>query len=153
MVGSGDHPNDDVALGPIETLVGYHIRRANGVIGTDFARAVAGTGLRQVLFGILSIVGANGAINQAVVGRLLGIQRANMAVLVTELVDNDWIERDTDAEDRRAFVLRLTDKGQALMADATRRLHAHEAALLADLSVAEQGQLIALLRRVAGQEA
>ena len=56
--------NDDAALGALESLVGYHLRRASSVFSNDFGRAIEGTGMRQVLFGILSVVGANKDINQ-----------------------------------------------------------------------------------------
>ena len=51
--------DEAASLGVLAELIGYRMRRASGVIGTDFARALEGTGIRQVLFGILSIVAAN----------------------------------------------------------------------------------------------
>ena len=69
---------DEVGIGILGDLVGYHLRRASTVIGNDFAVALDGTRIRQVLFAILSIVKHNPGINQGAVGRALGIQRANM---------------------------------------------------------------------------
>jgi DNA-binding MarR family transcriptional regulator len=136
------------ALGVLDELVGYHMRRASAVIGNDFARAIAGTGMRQVLFGILSVIAANPGINQGNVGRALGIQRANMVSLVNELVDSALVLRETAADDRRAFALTLTSAGEAKVEQTLVRIRAHEDQLLSGLSTAERTQLIDLLARI-----
>jgi hypothetical protein len=70
-------------LGVLDDLIGYHVRRASAVIADDFTRATAGKGMRQVLFGIPSIVQAHPGINQGNVGGAPGIRRATMVSLVT----------------------------------------------------------------------
>ena len=139
---------DVIRLGPLEDLIGYHLRRAYGVVGSDFTRAMAGTGMRQVLFGILSIIAANPGINQGNVGRALGIQRANMVSLVNELVDGELVVRQVSPEDRRAFTFTLTDKGRSMLDDALARIRAHEEQVMSDLSVDERTTLLALLARI-----
>lgn len=144
--------SDEVAIGNLDGLVGYHLRRASAVVGNDFSRALDGTGIRQVLFGILSIVNANPGINQGAVGRALGIQRANMVSLINELVDRDLLDRKTAAEDRRAFSLTLSSGGAAMFDDCVKRIRAHEDSLLSDLSTAERTALIDLLSRIEAKE-
>lgn len=144
--------SDEVAIGNLDGLVGYHLRRASAVVGNDFSRALEGTGMRQVLFGILSIVNANPGINQGAVGRALGIQRANMVSLINELVDRDLVDRKTAAEDRRAFSLTLSPGGVAMFDDCLKRIRAHEDRLLSDLSGAERSSLIDLLSRIEAKE-
>jgi DNA-binding MarR family transcriptional regulator len=147
-----DTDNDGVELGVLADLVGYHLRRASNVFGGDFARALTGTGMRQVLFGILSVVDANPGINQGAAGRVLGIQRANMVALINELVDDGWIDRKVAAEDRRAFALTMTPAGAKKLAECLIRIRAHEDEMLADLSAADRGRLIALLSKVEAKE-
>ena len=139
---------DHTAIGALEHLVGYHLRRTSALFAADFADAVAGTGMRQVLFGILSVVAANPGINQGNAGRALGIQRANMVSLVTDLVDRGLIARDVAADDRRAFALSLTEAGEAMVAACLQRIAEHEGQMLADLSAEERTTLIALLSRI-----
>jgi DNA-binding MarR family transcriptional regulator len=141
-----------VVLGPVVELTGYHLRRASSVFGNDFSRAVAGTGIRQVLFAILSIVAANPGINQGAAGRALGIQRANMVSLINELVERGLVDRQVAADDRRAFSLTVTTAGNAMIADCLARIHAHEARLLSDLSKDERAALIELLQRIEAKE-
>jgi DNA-binding MarR family transcriptional regulator len=139
-------------LGALDGLVGYHLRRASSVVAADFSRAIGGTGMRQVLFGILSIIKASPGINQGNVGRALGIQRANMVSLVNELVDRDLVRREVAADDRRAFALSLTDAGEAMVEDCLEKIRQHEERLLSDLSAAERKTLIALLCRIEAKE-
>ena len=147
-----DLPEDGVELGVLADLAGYHLRRASGAFAADFVRALDGTGMRQVLFGILSVVAANPDINQGAVGRALGIQRANMVSLINELVDAALIERRVSPGDRRAFALRLSAAGQAKLDDCIARIRAHEEEMLSDLDAAERAQLIALLTRIEAKE-
>lgn len=145
--------SDQVELGVLNELVGYHMRRASSVFANDFSRAVAGTGMRQVLFGILSIIQANPRINQGSVGRALNIQRANMVSLVNELVDRGLVLREIASEDRRAFSLTLTASGKTTIAQCLKRISEHETRLLSDLSDKERASLIDLLGRIEGKEA
>ncbi|MCR5872495.1 MULTISPECIES: MarR family winged helix-turn-helix transcriptional regulator [unclassified Sphingomonas] len=133
------------ALGP---LVGYHLRRAFGAFAADFANAVEGTGMRQVLVGILAVVSGSPGINQGAVGRVLGIKRANMVSLINELVDLKLIERVVDPSDRRAFSLTVTDAGRKMLADCMAKIEAHERAMLAGFSDAERAMLLELLGRI-----
>jgi DNA-binding MarR family transcriptional regulator len=143
---------DDVGIGILGDLVGYHLRRASAVVGNDFAVALEGTRIRQVLFAILSIVKHNPGINLGAVGRALGIQRANMVSLINELVDRALVERKTSPEDRRAFSLTLSADGEAMFDDCVKRINAHEDRLLSDLSADERAGLIDLLSRIEAKE-
>lgn len=142
----------DTGLGVLHDLVGYHLRRASNVFSSDFALAIDGTGMRQVLFAILSVVAANPDINQGAAGRALGIQRANMVLLINQLVDAGLLDRKTAREDRRAFALTLTQAGTDTLRDCRERIDAHEKRLLADFSAAERKTLIALLTRIEARE-
>lgn len=135
-------------IGALSPLVGYHLRRASAVFSADFAVAVEGTGMRQVLMGILAVVAASPGINQGAVGRLLGIKRANMVSLITELVDSKLILRDTDPADRRAFALSITPEGLRLMTFCLRRIEAHERRLLEGFTAEETATLLDLLGRI-----
>ena len=143
--------DEEAPLGVLEHLAGYHLRRASSAFGADFARAMEGTGMRQVLFGILSVVGANPGINQGAAGRSLGIQRANMVTLINQLADIGLLDRQTAAEDRRALALRLTPAGQKMLEKCLERIEAHEEQMLVSLTAAERRTLIALLSKIEGR--
>lgn len=134
--------------GLLGDLVGYRMRRAMSAMNADFAEAMEGTGIRPVLFAILAMIGQNPGINQTTLGRALGVQRANMVPLVTQLVDRTLVARRPAANDRRASALSLTPAGEALLSDCVGRVRAHEARMLAGLGAAERGALIDLLARI-----
>lgn len=140
-------------LGLLGELVGYHLRRASAAFAVDFARALAGTGMRQVLFGILSVVSVNPGINQGAVGTHLGIQRANMVALINELVEMGLLERKTSDGDRRAFSLTASRAGSAMLAECLVRIRAHEAEMLSDLTPTERTRLMELLTKIRGKVA
>ncbi|QJU58056.1 MarR family transcriptional regulator [Sphingomonas sp. AP4-R1] len=152
MSGAVSDAGQNEALGVLDSLVGYHLRRASAVFGSDFTRTVGGEGLRQVPFAILSVIAANPGIRQGAAGEALGIKRANMVVLINELAEGGLVERTPAEDDRRAIALALTTKGQATLEEATARLIAHENELLADFSGAERRTLIDLIRRIEARE-
>lgn len=135
-------------VGPLGPLVGYHLRRAFGAFAADFANAMDGTGMRQVLVGILAVVSGSPGINQGAVGRVLGIKRANMVSLINELVDMKLIARVVDPADRRAFSLTITDSGRAMLTDCLAKIEAHEQQMLAGFSDEERATLLDLLSRI-----
>lgn len=134
--------------GILAQLVGYHLRRASAVVATDFKETLEGTGVRQVLFGILSLVVEYPGISQGVVGQYLGVQRANMVALVNELVGRDLVARGTDPFDKRAVALTVTEAGHALFRDCLDKIVEHEEKLLSDFSDAERATLLSLLNRI-----
>jgi DNA-binding MarR family transcriptional regulator len=139
---------DEIDLGPLEGLVGYHVRRAAGSLRSDYDRTIDGTGMRQVLFGILSVVSANPGINQSSVACVLGIPRPNMVSFVNELIGRDLLARAVDSADRRAFTLTLTDAGASAMEEALERIAAHEARMLQGVSAEEHDRLIRILSQI-----
>ncbi|WP_245843860.1 MarR family winged helix-turn-helix transcriptional regulator [Sphingomonas spermidinifaciens] len=134
----------------LDTFVGYHLRRASQRFAAGFADTVGPMGMRQVLFGVLTIVHDNPGIRQGAAGEALGIQRANMVSLVNELVDRGLVARRVSDTDRRAFALELTPAGEVLVEQGVERIRANEADLLAPLSAAERRMLLGLLSRIDG---
>jgi DNA-binding MarR family transcriptional regulator len=147
-----DEQDDGIELGVLTGLAGYHLRRASNAFGGDFTRALAGTGMRQALFAILSVVEANPGINQGAAGRVLGIQRANMVALINELVDKGWIDRNVDAGNRRAFALTIGRDGSAKLAECLERIRVHEEQMLSGLNATDRRQLMILLAKIEAKE-
>lgn len=135
-------------IGRLSTLVGYHLRRASGAFAIDFREAVAGTGMRQVLVGVLAVIEANPGVKQGAVGAPLGIKPANMVSLINELIDQGLVERVVTPDDRRAFALSITPAGSAKLSDSLDRIREHEARMLDGLSEDERATLLALLSRI-----
>jgi DNA-binding MarR family transcriptional regulator len=140
------------AIGPLDDLIGYHLRRGYAVMSADFAETFAGTAMRQSLFGILSVISANPGINQGQVGKVLSIQRTNMVALVNELVDLGLVTRRLAQRDRRAFSLNLTEHGGDILIATLERIRLHEKRMLQRLTPIERATLDALLRKIQTDE-
>jgi DNA-binding MarR family transcriptional regulator len=142
----------EVSLAKLQDLVGYHLRRAAGAFVSDYNRALEGTGMRQLLFAILCIIEANPGIGQGLVGKALGIQRANMVSLVNELVDRGMAARNVSRSDRRAFELYITEAGASTLSECAERIARHEARMLIDFTDDERATLLGLLSRIEARE-
>lgn len=136
-------------IGVLAPLIGYHLRRAHGAFVVDFAEALDGTGMRQILVGILAVISHQPGINQGAAGRILDIKRANMVSLINELVVARLVYRMVDSQDRRAFSLNLTEAGDAMLKDCLERISLHERRMLEGFTDEELVLLRELLGRIA----
>lgn len=66
--------------------------------------------------------------------------------IVDRMARDGLVERSAAAGDRRKVLVRITDRGRALVADLRRRAQAHEAEILAGYDAAEAARLKAMLR-------
>jgi DNA-binding MarR family transcriptional regulator len=134
--------------GALPGLLGYALRRAQVAIFADFARAVPE--LTPGQFGVLTLIERNAGLSQSELGDALGVDRSTMVATLDRLEGRGLLARAPSPSDRRAHSLQLTREGRALLADAARRIGAHEARIAAALSEAERRQLMALLARLSG---
>lgn len=140
---------EDIDTHFLDSLVGYRLRRASGVMSQAFGASVREVvGLRPVLFAILSVVGANPGISQTRLGRVLAVQRANMVPLLTALIDDGLVRREPSRADKRVLELHLTSEGAARLKQAEALILAHEARMLSILTREERETLLGLLVRI-----
>ena len=138
-----------VRLGALRHALGFMLRlaqqRAFDAFFETFAEAEIGPGAFTVLVGIRE----NPGVRQGTLGNALMIKRANMAKLVRRLEKDGLIARSVPDDDRRANLLRLTDKGEAMVDAWAPALFGHDRALGNGLTAEERTTLLALLRRIA----
>lgn len=78
----------------------------------------------------------------------LDVEQATMANTLARMQRDGLITRDPSKHDKRARIIRLTDKARALQGPAQAAAQAQNAAALSGLSPAEQAQLIHLMQQV-----
>lgn len=131
----------------IESFVGYNLRRAAAKQRERFQSVFGPYDIRPSQLTILAIIQRNSPLGQSALGKALEIKRANVATLLDELRERGLIKRQTADNDRRAYELLLTAKGEKL----TTRLMALHAELENDLVDAlgqdELETLVGLLRK------
>ena len=137
-------------LGPLPSLLGYALRRAQVAVFADFIASFAELDLRPAQFSALLLIRHNPGSKQSDVAEALGILRPNFVAMMDELDHRGLTQRTTSKEDRRSYAIYLTEAGEALLTDAMRVVAAHEGRLTAALRPGEQEQLIDILTRIEG---
>lgn len=117
-----------------------------------FAERLSALDLAPPHAGILRMLGASPGISQQVLAERLAIFPSRLVALVDELAEKGLVERRDDPEDRRAYSLHLTNRGQQRLQDIGRVAREHQDALCAALDAAEREQLASLLRRIADEQ-
>lgn len=146
----GTSPADDGGLdfGPLDGLIGYHLRRAQARVFADFMAAMAEDGVTPGQFGVLTLIDANSGLSQSSLAKALGIERSTMVEVIDRLEAQGLVARRKSPRDRRSYALDLTDVGRARLADLRPKVRRHEARIAAGLTADEVRVLTALLRRI-----
>ena len=108
--------------------------------GRRMSEALAPLGVQPRESGILAAVAQFGPMSQQRLGEVLAIDRTTMVLSVDRLEELSLVQRTLHPEDRRVFLINLTEKGRVAVPDARRRLEAFEADLLSPLAPREQRQ-------------
>lgn len=114
-----------------------------------FAERLAPLGLSPRAFGVLSNLATSGSQTQQQLADALGIHRNNMVGLMDEMEAAGWARRHRSKRDRRAFDVRLTSAGAALVSRVNGLIPTLDAALGQELTKSERDTIVALLQRVA----
>jgi DNA-binding MarR family transcriptional regulator len=113
---------------PLTSLPGYVLRRASAATLAELNLRLRPLQLRHADVAMLILVAERPGITQSEAGRVLDIQRANMAPFVSRLEKRGVIQRRR--VDGRSQALELTMRGGALLAEARGVVDIYEAALL-----------------------
>ena len=122
--------------------LGFHVARRYG-------ERLAPLGLEQRHAGMLVRLAENDGRSQQAIAELMGVNATRMVFLTDELERLGLVERRRNPADRRSHALHLTKAGTTMLARVREVTAAHEAEIIAGLSAAERGELIALLRSLA----
>ena len=139
-----------LSLGRLDGLLGFHLRMASAAVARDFAAAMDDLGLTQKQCAVLELIAANPGISQIDIAAALGMDRATTMAVVDRLDERDLVTRTASQRDRRRQELGLTEAGRATLADARRRIAAHERRFVAPLGPERAAQLMTLLREIYG---
>jgi DNA-binding MarR family transcriptional regulator len=141
---------EPIRLGDLADFLGYSLKRAQLRIFDDFIGCVAPLQLTPAQFSVLMLVETNPGRNQTEIASTLGILRPNFVALLDELESRDLCVRDRSSNDRRSHILRLTEKGRAVLVRARKLIEArHEARLRELLGEDNRDLLLAMLGKIA----
>jgi len=133
----------------LDELLGYALRRAQVGMFLAFHAATRGLDITPPRFTTLVIVGANPGIGQSTLGQVLGIARSGAMMLTDWMVDRGLAERLRRPNDGRSWGVRLTGRGEELLARMKRRVSAEDRKRAACLDARERRELLRLLNKLA----
>ncbi|MDQ0457819.1 MarR family winged helix-turn-helix transcriptional regulator [Rhizobium paknamense] len=132
----------------LEVLIGYHLRRASIHDLNGAVAALNDVNTRPVPASVLLTIVENPGVSSADICRMLGMQRANIVSILSELEGRGLFVRETDPADQRIQKLYPTRHGQEEAKTFMALLQAHEDTMLQRLSAAERQQLRMLLAKI-----
>ena len=106
---------------------------------------VLGIKLKQLI--ALEILARNEGCLQQELGTTLMVDPNNCVLLLNELDDHGYVERQRDPQDRRRHIVVITPAGVKALAKAEAKLEELEGEVLSNLNTAEREQLGDLLAR------
>jgi DNA-binding MarR family transcriptional regulator len=139
-----------VRYGVLDSLMGYAVRRAQIKTYENFIVTLAPWGITPPRFSAMVIVSLNPGLKLTQLAKIMGLARSGVVMLVDALEELGYIERQPVLEDKRAFSLVLTDKGQADLVKISDVVKAQDAQVMASLSRGEQAELHRLLLKLCG---
>ena len=139
-----------IRYGVLDSLMGYAIRRAQIRTYEHFMAALEPWGITPPRFAAMVIVSLNPGLKLTQLAKIMGIARSGAVILVDALEELGYMERQPAPEDRRAFSLALTDKGQADLSKIADRVTEQDQAVVGTLDEGERQTLHRLLLKLCG---
>lgn len=91
-------------------------------------------------------IGRAGTMSVTLLTEILGVDKSTVSKSVDKLVNNGFLVRDADPEDRRSVILCLSDKGKLLFEEVERRATAYFEEVVADIPDDKREQIIESLQ-------
>ncbi len=132
----------------LESQIGFLIYRVHQRSLAIFRHLLEPTGLTPQQFGVLALLAGQSRQCQAALCARGAIDPNTMVGLVDRLESAGLVDRERDAHDRRAYVVRLTPKGRRVLGDCLPLEKRAADVCWRVLSTAERDRLRNLLRKV-----
>jgi DNA-binding MarR family transcriptional regulator len=141
---SAEPPGVATFVNPLESLLGYQLRRASQAMLEDLVGMLADLALRPSSASVLLLVAANPGITQSRIGQVIAIERANMVPMTAKLAQQGMLSRSR--ADGRSHGLHLTDQGKKVAAKIRKRIADHEASFWGDAKEPERVSVMRFLK-------
>lgn len=136
---------------PLIDIAGFLLSRLGLIAVTRLRALLLPMRLDPRQYGLLLCLARSDGQSQQRLADRVGVHRNAMVGLVDDLEDRGLVERRRHPSDRRAHAVHLTDAARDLLPEVTATADRLDDELLTGLDRTEREQLMALLRRIAGQ--
>lgn len=124
---------------------GFLLKRCHQVTAALFVEHCREFGITPSQYGALCALREFPGIDQLALGRLIGLDRSTIGLVVKLLSGRGWIERSVSDRDNRSMHLQLSAAGRRLLAGIEPAARRAQEAALAVLPAATREQFIGLL--------
>jgi DNA-binding MarR family transcriptional regulator len=132
----------------LDSLLGYHLRRAQGAMHRNFMASVGELNLTQKQTATLWLISANPGVSQVSVAGALDMDRATMMAVTDRLEERGLLVRKRSSVDRRRQELYLTAAGTTLLRKVKARITEHEQRFKTLFDHAELERLVSALKKI-----
>lgn len=136
------------ATGDLNGRPGFLIRRLHQIHLALFYEACRGFNITPVQSSILTVLAEHGAMDQARLAVMIGVDRATVGQVVKRLAARAFVDRTESVEDKRLKLVKLTEKGSALLASIAPLTAAAHRRTLAALSPRERRHFLISLKKL-----
>jgi DNA-binding MarR family transcriptional regulator len=133
---------------PLETHLGYWLRRVSNRVSAEFARALQSRGVSVAEWVALSEIGQRAETRPAELADALGMTRGAISKVLDKLEARDWIARRELAEDHRVQLLSLTRQGRRALPQLAEIADRNDARFFDCLDAGERVELRRLLAKL-----
>lgn len=136
----------------IENSIGFLLAKAHQRGWALFAEAISSFEITPTQFSLLAFLWQDDEQTQAELSEKTQIDRTTICGLVDRLERSGMVERKAHPQDRRAYLICLTDKGRSLEPELAAAAHDTLDRFLEGLSADDRQELIRMLRILRGEE-
>lgn len=149
-----DTPDSDgkgaMRMGILPSLVGRQLRLAYLRTFKDFAMAVEGTSLSPGSFEILELLSCNPGLSHSRLASAIGLEKSSLVPAIARLEEMALVQRKQSATDKRSNELRITPKGERVLAELRSYVVQRETEITDGMARDEVDTLNRLLAKMAG---
>ena len=136
---------------PLDASIIHMIHRASQCAANAFQSEVGEFDLTPRQLAVLRTVAANDEASQTRIVELTGIDRSTLADIMRRMIKKGLLQRKRTKEDARAYAVRLTEAGRALLRKATPASERVDSRLLDALPVARRETFMRDLERLVAE--
>ncbi len=111
MPATGSRSGTATRASPSLTSVGFLLHLALARLHGAVMEAVQDSGLSGSQLAVLGALAGRGGMGQRQLGAVTLIEKSTMVLLVDGLEDAGWVRRVRSPDDRRVYIVKLTDEG------------------------------------------
>ncbi len=143
---NGRQSASEMEMTSLDGIVGFHMRKATLRAQSSFATA-AGKKLMTGQYSVMAIIHENPGRTQSAIAEAAGLDRSSLVPILNKFEKDGLILRAAVAGDKRAYAVRLTEKGEAELEALEEKVKEIEAKVIAGLGAEDHARLIELLKK------